>query len=81
MKGLNVNVFREKVFRWANEKIRLNYYDTSGRIVFKTPKRHFGINWPLDSYVLCKYKNKVASKPWNFLSVPSSLQGLPLSAP
>ena len=34
--------------------IALNYYDTSGQIVFirfleefKTPKRHFEINWPL----------------------------------
>ena len=36
------------------KKIRLNYYDTSGRIAFvrfleefKTPRRHFEINWPL----------------------------------
>ena len=34
-----------------------NYYDTSGRLVFvvfwknlKTPKRHFEINWPLQTY-------------------------------
>ena len=38
----------------TNEKIRLNYYGTSSRIVFvcflgelKIPKRHFEINWPL----------------------------------
>ena len=37
-----------------NEQIRLNYYHTSGRLVFvrfseelKTPKSPFEINWPL----------------------------------
>ena len=37
-----------------NEKIRLYYYDSSGRLVFvrflgeiKDKKRHFEINWPL----------------------------------
>ena len=36
------------------EEIRLNYYDTSGRLVFvrfleefEDTKRHFEINWPL----------------------------------
>ena len=40
----------------TNEKIRLNNYDSSSRIVyvhfleeFKTPKIHFEINWPLSN--------------------------------
>ena len=37
-------------FRKTNEKIRLNYYDTSGRLVFvpflEDTKKHFEINWP-----------------------------------
>ena len=49
----------------TNEKIRLYYYNTSGRIVFirfffleelKTPKRHFEINWPLQEDTMSIWK-------------------------
>ena len=42
----------------TNERIRLYYYDTSGRLVFvhfleeiDDPKNHFEINWPLESVI------------------------------
>ena len=45
-----------------NEKIRLYFYDTSGRLVFvrfleefEDTKRHFEINWPLSEFKFVRF--------------------------
>ena len=57
-------------FQKTSGNMQHKYYDISGPIVFvrlyeefKTPKRHFGINWPLDSYIYVGLKTKLLRSP------------------
>ena len=66
-----------------NEKIRLNYYDTSGRLVsvpfflgkLKTPKRHFKINWPLAEGITQDQTNNPSMKCMNSPDVCNTFGG------